>query len=45
MAMEPDAGHSDQKNVEGISARYNLKMDVTYLSETVGPKQVLQCTV
>ena len=39
--MGSDAGHSDQEIVEGISARYILKMDVIYLSETVGPKQVL----
>jgi hypothetical protein len=43
--MGSDAGHSDQETVEGISARYNLKTDVIYLSETVGSKQVLQCTV
>lgn len=39
------AGHSDQKNLEGMSVMYNLKMDVICLSETSGPKQVLQCTV
>jgi hypothetical protein len=45
MVMESDAGHSDQKKLEGISAMYNLKIDVTCLSETSGPKQFLQCTV
>lgn len=45
MVIGSVVAHSDQKNLEFISARYNLKMDVIYLSETVGPKQVMQCTV
>jgi hypothetical protein len=45
MVIESDVGHIDQKNLEGISARYKLKVDVICLYETSGPKQVSQCTV
>jgi len=45
MVMGSVARRSDQENLEGISARYNLKMNVKCLSETSCQKQVLQCAV
>jgi len=44
MVIGSVARHSDQENLEGITARYNLHINVIGLSETSCLKQVLQCT-